>query len=203
MAIDSHSHPPVPKRVITTNDRDGKSVVQQISPLHYRSYPGSKSSFSNLWTFDSVPTNDNEISHTETASQNCCYPIAKAGLDHRVDGGERTITGPGLGMVHAGGVSCRMNDLEPGGRSTPMHRTTSTDVVVLVSGKLVLVLEDGSETVLAKPGDSIIQRGTPHAWKNTSNSEWTRFMTIMVDAEPVVVDGKPLKNEFWHGSKTR
>lgn len=113
---------PVPKRVITAHNRDGKSMVKQISPLRYRPYPGSASSFSNLWTFDGVPTNDNSLCYAPDLSQTH-FPIAKSpGLDRRADGGERPIVGPGLGMVHAGGVNCRYNDLEPGGRSTPMVR---------------------------------------------------------------------------------
>ncbi|KZV63281.1 hypothetical protein PENSPDRAFT_641079 [Peniophora sp. CONT] len=178
MATNALSPLPVPKRVVTTHDEGGKSIVQQITPLQYQFYPGSKSSFSNAWTFDTVPTNDNNAS---------------------VDGGERGITGPGLGIVHAGGVSCRYNDLAPGmSEPSPMHRTTSTDVIVMISGQIILVLEDGSETLLDKPGDSVIQRGTAHAWRNPSSTEWARFLAVVVDAEPVLVDGKELKNEFLH-----
>ncbi|KZV63282.1 hypothetical protein PENSPDRAFT_758064 [Peniophora sp. CONT] len=173
----SSSTLPVPKRIITTHDESGKSTVERIVPAQYQQYPHSHSSFTTLWNFDSVPTKDNNL---------------------QVDGGERKVTGPGLGVVQAGGVSVRYNDLAPG-EGAPMHRTTSADVVVLISGQIILVLEDGSETLLEKPGDSIIQRGTAHAWRNASKTEWARFMGVIVDAEPVVVDGKALENEMRHG----
>ncbi|VDC01820.1 unnamed protein product [Peniophora sp. CBMAI 1063] len=165
---------PIPRRIITTHDGAGKSIVQSIAPAKYQPFPHSNSSFTTLWNFDSVPTNDNNVSD---------------------DGGERKITGPGLGVVHQNGVSVRYNDLAPG-EGAPLHRTTSTDVVTLISGQVILVLEDGSETLLEKPGDCIIQRGTAHAWRNPSKTEWARFMGVIVDAAPVIVDGKTLENEM-------
>lgn len=63
---------------------------------------------------------------------------------------------------------------------------------------MLLVLEDGSETLLEKVGDSVIQRGTIHGWRNPSKTHWTRTMAVVVDARPVVVDGVDveLKNEM-------
>jgi quercetin dioxygenase-like cupin family protein len=46
-----------------------------------------------------------------------------------------------------------------------MHRTPTLDLFTVVSGRLVLRLDDGSETELA-PGDCLAQRGTTHAWHN-------------------------------------
>ena len=70
--------------------------------------------------------------------------------------------------------------------------------MIIVSGQVYLVLEDGTETLLDRPGDSVIQRSTAHAWRNPSQTEWARFLAVVVDAEPVEVDGKKLKNEFLH-----
>jgi quercetin dioxygenase-like cupin family protein len=55
----------------------------------------------------------------------------------------------------------------------------------------VLITDDGKETRLTRPGDTIVQRGTVHGWKNPGPG-WTRFVSILVDAEPAVVDGEPL-----------
>ena len=52
----------VPKRVITTHTPDGKSTVEKIVPAKYQPFPHSNSSFTTLWNFDSVPTNDNNVS---------------------------------------------------------------------------------------------------------------------------------------------
>ena len=65
-------------------------------------------------------------------------------------------------------------------------------IVGAVSGKLILVMEDGSETLIENPGDVVVQRGTVHAWKNPG-PEWVRWVTILIDAQPAVVNDVALQ----------
>ena len=60
-----------------------------------------------------------------------------------------------------------------------------------VAGKHVLEMEDGSETLVENPGDVIVMRGALHGWKNPGPG-WTRWMTVLIDAEPAVINGVPL-----------
>jgi uncharacterized cupin superfamily protein len=48
---------------------------------------------------------------------------------------------------------------EPG-----MHRTDTTDFGLLLSGNLVLEVDDGTEVSLS-PGDVVVQNGTRHRWR--------------------------------------
>ena len=48
---------------------------------------------------------------------------------------------------------------EPG-----MHRTDTTDFGVLLSGNIVVEVDDGAE-VLLSPGDVVVQNGTRHRWR--------------------------------------
>jgi len=48
---------------------------------------------------------------------------------------------------------------EPG-----MHRTDTTDFGVLLSGNLVVEVDDGAELLLV-PGDVVVQNGTRHRWR--------------------------------------
>lgn len=48
--------------------------------------------------------------------------------------------------------------------SPGMHETDTVDIVTIIAGELCAVVETG-ETVL-KPGDTLVQRGTKHAWRN-------------------------------------
>ena len=48
---------------------------------------------------------------------------------------------------------------EPG-----MHRTDSTDFGVLLSGNIVVELDDGAELLLS-PGDVLVENGTRHRWR--------------------------------------
>src|SRR5271166_10453 len=67
----------------------------------------------------------------------------------------------------------------PGGESTipGMHQTDTVDVVTVVSGELCIVTENG-EAVL-RPGDSIVQRGTPHARSNRTEETVTVAAIMM------------------------
>lgn len=57
-----------------------------------------------------------------------------------------------------------------------MHRTDSLDVVVVVTGEIVLVLE--ADEVVLRQGDTLIVRGEMHAWRNRSGSPATIVSTV-------------------------
>jgi hypothetical protein len=46
-----------------------------------------------------------------------------------------------------------------------MHTTDTVDFEVILSGEVVLELDDGAEVTLM-PGDTVVQNGTRHAWHN-------------------------------------
>jgi hypothetical protein len=48
---------------------------------------------------------------------------------------------------------------EPG-----MHRTDTTDFGVLLSGNIIVEVDDGAELLLS-PGDVVVQNGTRHRWR--------------------------------------
>ncbi len=84
---------------------------------------------------------------------------------------------PGMGIVLPGGLNMYYIDLAPNTEGT-MHRTTSTDYLVLISGNLSLLtpaaepyhIEDGKATngepveTVCRPGDVVAQRGMMHAY---------------------------------------
>ncbi|KAG5647953.1 hypothetical protein DXG03_006987 [Asterophora parasitica] len=113
----------------------------------------------------------------------------------REDGATRKIDDPvNHGLVHPGGTNFRSTDLAPGA-ITPMHRTSSLDYNSLVHGELILIMEDGTEKHLKDPGDTVVQKGTLHAWRNPSRS-WARWVTVLIAAEPAIVKGKALASAF-------
>ncbi len=65
-------------------------------------------------------------------------------------------------------------------RYAGMHRSKTTDYILVLQGELTLILDDG-EAVL-KAGDVVIQRGTSHAWENRGTA-LARWYVIMIDAE--------------------
>jgi mannose-6-phosphate isomerase-like protein (cupin superfamily) len=55
-----------------------------------------------------------------------------------------------------------------GGRHPMMHRTESVDYALILSGEIIMLLDDSE--VLLKAGDIVVQCGTNHAWSNRSNA---------------------------------
>jgi len=76
-----------------------------------------------------------------------------------------------------------------------MHRTVSLDYGIVLVGEVELVLDSG-ETRLMKTGDICVQRGTMHAWRNTSPTEWARMMYVLQPSLPLTVDGQELKEDY-------
>ena len=54
------------------------------------------------------------------------------------------------------------------GGTPGMHQTDTIDIVTVISGEVWAVVETGE--TLMKPGDTLVQRGTRHAWRNRSDS---------------------------------
>jgi len=58
------------------------------------------------------------------------------------------------------GVLARLEPDNPG-----MHTTDTIDFEVVLSGEVILELDDGVEKLL-RPGDTVVQNGTRHRWGN-------------------------------------
>ncbi|KAK3694558.1 cupin domain-containing protein [Podospora appendiculata] len=102
------------------------------------------------------------------------------------------------GIVIPGGSVLRIVDVRPGGES-PMHRTVSLDYGVVLDGEVEIALDSG-ETRVMKRGDHCVQRGTMHAWRNRSETEWARMLFVLLEAERVVVKGgRALGEDYGEG----
>jgi quercetin dioxygenase-like cupin family protein len=64
-------------------------------------------------------------------------------------------------------------------RHPSMHRTDTLDCITCVIGEIYLVTD--VDAVLMRPGDSVVIRGTNHAWSNRSD-EPCLLVGCMVDA---------------------
>lgn len=61
-----------------------------------------------------------------------------------------------------------------------MHQTQTLDYIIILSGELYLIMEEG-ETLL-QAGDIVIQRGTNHAWSNRSDQPCIQ-LAVLIDGE--------------------
>ena len=67
-------------------------------------------------------------------------------------------------------------------RHPQMHRTNSVDCIIILSGRITLILDEGE--VELGPYDTLIQRGTNHAWVN-KGPENVVLGAVLVYADPL------------------
>jgi quercetin dioxygenase-like cupin family protein len=144
---------PVPRRIVTGHDASGRSVVLSDAPTPKTLDIGT-AAFHELWITDRAPA-----------------PIAATEPEPT----DRPVRTP----PPADGVVVRVTEMAPGAES-PMHRTETLDVGVVLEGETWLLLDDGSETRVGV-GDAVVQRATNHAWANRSDRP-VRMVFVLIDA---------------------
>lgn len=148
--------------VVTGHNATGRAVVTDDTQLEGRMNPTKVSASTMIWTTVGSPIDMDSAEH----------------------GRERES-----GLTLANGSVLRVIDMLPGGCS-PMHRTSSLDYGIVLSGQVELILDDGAITTM-NAGDIAIQRGTVHAWRNTTDTP-ARIAFVLLDATAATVGGTPL-----------
>ena len=165
---------PRTRRYITDHDADGKAVFSdRISDLQPWVPIDKEANFSLNYTTSQFPVS---FKDNKDLAQYEGYLEAKPGL------------------VVPGGSVLRVVDLAPGGLSA-MHRTVSLDYGVVLEGEVYLELDSG-ERRLMRRGDISIQRGTNHAWRNNSDTQWARMMYVLLQAQPMEIGGRALGEDL-------
>ena len=121
--------PIIPRRVVTGHDERGVSVFTSDGPVPLVRTAPDGAYFCEIWSTDAMPV-----------------PIAATEDDPTLS----ALTVP----PSPNGTKIRINEFPPGVVS-PVHRTQSVDYGIVLSGEVVLVLDD-SETVL-RAGDVVVQ----------------------------------------------
>ena len=164
------SQPPAnPNRYITDNDEDGKSFFSTTIP-------------------ESLPVTGD----LGGALQRLGYTTEQAPMTLTdatdLKAYETSLTEPPPLVRQGGAANVWYIDTPPSGES-PMHRTASLDIVIQISGEIELTMSNG-ETRLVKPGDMTVQRSTLHKWRNPSETQWSRFVGILMECQPVVTENE-------------
>ena len=144
------------RRVVTDVNASGKSVVVSDGPIPSNatwSEPGMRGG--DLWVVKGVPVN-----LTDQSDPMAGYTVQS--------------------WPSPGGAIVRMATWEPG-FMFPMHRSDTIDFLTIISGQLELILEESS-TVL-RPGETVVQRGTNHAWRVVGTEPCT-WVAVLIDAAP-------------------
>ena len=155
------------RRVVTGHTPEGKATVAsdtEVEGITFTSMPGSE--FHRLWGADEVLTFPDDGS--SPPAPNYFPPV----------GGFRfgLFTVPPQTEVQRDKIDLNllMKEFEekmPGAfqymepDNPGMHTTDTVDFEYVISGEVWLELDDG-EQVHLKPGDTVVQSGTRHAWRN-------------------------------------
>ena len=174
------------RRVVTGHDATGKAIVLQDGepPLVIRSPLQPGLAFHEIWNTTEMPQivaagfDEPTTRHSGTAPPRGGTVIRIVDLPPEGPEGPKFDSDEARELFSAVGLAENVKH-HKAGRHPLMHRTQSIDYAIVLSGEVVLLLDDSA--VHLKTGDVVIQRGTVHAWTNRTD-EICRMAFILTDA---------------------
>lgn len=172
------------RRVVTGHTPDGKAIVasdEVVEPVTSPFAPGSE--LYGLWGGDTAPVFPDSGAKPPYTTW---FPAV---------GGFRfgvfvvppaSAPPPDLSGIDVEAALAAWDAAVPGLRdhmepdSPGMHTSDTVDYEYVISGRCVLELDDGA-TVELGPGDTVVQNGTRHAWRNPFD-EPCRMVVVLVGA---------------------
>ena len=155
------------RRVVTGHDENGKAVFAsdtEVEPITLDLLPGAE--FYRMWGADE-PCSFPDDGAPPAAVQyfpgvgGFRFGLFSVAPDSQVNYDDLDIPAALAEMErHLPGMADHMEPDHPG-----MHTTATIDYEYVVSGRVVLELDDGEIRELAA-GDTVVQNGTRHAWRN-------------------------------------
>ncbi|KAL1736970.1 hypothetical protein EV714DRAFT_265785 [Schizophyllum commune] len=212
------------RRVVTGNNEHAEGIVTHNSLAPAQTMAIAKGARgTTLWvTTDGLPTNDNNS--TEDGAQRQLSNDYALGMTHPQGASLRsTDLAPGAVTPMHRTSSVDYNILGEPQALCPLQASLTPPLPSLpafasipaflpssssppppftgprpaVAGEVILLMDDGSETYLNNPGDTVIQRGAMHAWYNPSRDTWARWVSVLMGGAPAVVGGKELATEAY------
>jgi hypothetical protein len=153
------------RRVVTGHDARGKSIILSdgASP-HTLTIPGQPNfGLTNLWITNGAPAENAGTADAaavpvvlEPPPNGSIFRVVEFPPDQTLVGFDRKAAFDSMGAGHAMDADASRH---PG-----MHKTATVDYAIVLSGEIWALMDEG-ETLL-RAGDTLVQRGTNHAWSN-------------------------------------
>lgn len=171
------------RRVVTGHSGDGKAIVAsdtEVDGFRPALMPGVE--FHPLWGADAPPVYPDDGTPLEYRDwfppvggfRFLAATIPPASLAPGAVADEAAATAEL--EARAPGLLATMEPDTPG-----MHTTDTVDLIYVISGEIVLELDDGAE-VTVRAGETIVQSGTRHAWHNRG-TEPCRLIAVEIGAQ--------------------
>jgi mannose-6-phosphate isomerase-like protein (cupin superfamily) len=174
-------------RRVVTGHRNGKAVVisDELCPNVARPQHRPGVVMNNVWFTDGAPANLTD-ERDPTKGVTVTLEPPKGGASFRVVSFSpekswiHTVTREAARATFAtlGAGHAPVKDENP--PHPLMHKTKTIDYAIVLSGEIWMVLDDSE--VQLKAGDTIIQRGTNHAWSNRSDEPCV-IAFVLIDGE--------------------
>jgi len=170
------------RRVVTGHAPDGKAIVSRddaVEPIELDLLAGYE--FFRLWGSDEPPTVPDGAADRSSGAYFPAPGGFRVGMftvppETTLLPDDIDIEGALAAMEDAlPGMAAHMEPDHPG-----MHTTDTVDFEYVIEGEVVLELDDGTEVAL-RAGDTVVQRGTRHAWRNRSEAP-CRMVVVLVGA---------------------
>ncbi len=172
------------RRIVTGHNALGRSNItfagEATNVLDSPAWPGSR--VTELWVTQEIPVDN--TGDTDRGARPIQHDPGPGGTIFRVveiPPESKTTIDTAAAFADIG--STRVPTAEDSARHPSMHATDSVDYLVVISGEMHMLMEEGE--ILLKAGDCIVQRGTKHAWVNRSNAPCV-MAAILVDAHPAI-----------------
>ncbi len=170
------------RRVVTGHDARGRSVILNDGPSpHVLTLPSRPDfALTNLWVTDRTPASNAGTADAaarpvvlEPPKNGTIFRVVEFPPDQAPGGFDRKAAFAAMGAGHA---------MDPDASRHPgMHKTDTVDYALVLSGEIWALMDEG-ETLL-RAGDTLVQRGTNHAWSNRSGQPCL-VAFILVSASP-------------------
>ena len=172
------------RRIVTTNDSDGRSRVLSDAPTPHVAPSGPGRGLLNLWATEAGgPSLDVEdgaarpvrLEPPEGGTVFRFFQLAaRPGTPPTREAAEEAAK---LAFDRMEAAHLRVDTA----RHPSMHKSETVDYIVLLRGKVRLILDQGE--VDLEPFDVVVQRGTNHAWVNLSD-EPALLIGVLMAARP-------------------
>jgi quercetin dioxygenase-like cupin family protein len=179
--------------VVTGHDARGRSIVASDGPSpHVLTLPGrSDFALTDLWMTDRSPASN--AGSADPAKRRMTLEPPPNGAIFRVVEFPPESAGGGFDRGAAFRAMGASHAMDPDASRHPaMHRTDTVDFAIVMSGEIWALMDEGE--TLMRAGDTLVQRGTNHAWSNRGDQPCL-VAFILVSAAPLggKTGAKPVK----------
>jgi quercetin dioxygenase-like cupin family protein len=171
------------RRIVTGHNARGRSMITSDGPSpHVLTLPGRPDfALTDLWVSGGAPASNAGSADAakrritlEPPTNGTIFRVVEFPPDAAPGGFDRQAAFRAMGAGHA---------MDPDASRHPgMHRTDTVDYAIVLSGE-IWALMDEDETLM-RTGDTLVQRGTNHAWSNRSDQPCL-VAFILVSARPL------------------